>query len=179
LNSMRNKASRIRIAGMVLIAACCFSSYSCFTIKYSTTGANAPSEAKTASVQLFENQARNQEAGLTQKLTDDLRDYIQSNTSLILVNGTGDVDFEGAITMFDVKPAAIVSGDQAAKNRFTITVKVKFTCEVKPELNYETSFSRYEDYDASVSFESAKQQYTDDLMKLIIEDIFNKAFVNW
>lgn len=174
-----HKAPFFRITGFMLATAVCFSSTSCFTIKYSTTGANAPTEAKTASVQLFENQARNQEAGLTQKLTDDLRDYIQSNTSLILVNGTGDVDFEGAITGYDVKPAAIVSGDQAAKNRFTITVRVKFNCDVKPELNYESSFSRYEDYDATVSFESAKQLYTDDMMKLIIEDIFNKAFVNW
>lgn len=176
---MRHSGIILRITGFILITALCFSSSSCFTVKYSTTGASTPTEAKTASVQLFENQARNQEAGLTQKLTDDLRDYIQANTSLILVNGTGDVDFEGAITGYDVKPAAIVSGDQAAKNRFTITVRVKFTCEVKPDLNYESSFSRYEDYDASVSFETAKSTYTDDLMKLLIEDIFNKAFVNW
>jgi hypothetical protein len=148
-------------------------------MKYSTTGASIPTEAKTVSVQFFENQARNQEAGLNQKVTDDLKDYIQSNTSLILINGTGDVDFEGAITAFDVRPTAIVSGDEAAKNRFTITLKVKFTCEVKPELNFESSFSRYEDYSSTIDFQEAKSLYTDEILKLLIEDIFNKAFVNW
>jgi hypothetical protein len=149
-------------------------------MKYSTTGASIPPEAKTVSVQYFENQARNQEAGLNQKVTDALKDFIQANSSLVLINGTGDVDFEGAITGFDVKPTAIVSGDQAAKNRFTITLKVKFTCDVKPELNFDTSFSRYEDYDPSaMEYEAAKAQFTDDILKLLIEDIFNKAFVNW
>lgn len=157
----------------------CMLCYSCFTVKYSTTGASIPPEAKTVSVQYFENQARNQEAGLNQRVTDALKDYIQANTSLLLINGTGDVDFEGAITGFDVKPAAIVSGDEAAKNRFTITIKVKFTCDVKPEMNFENSFSRYEDYDANTDFETAKATFTDDILKLLIEDIFNKAFVNW
>jgi len=116
---------------------------------------------------------------LNQKITDELKDYIQANTSLVLINGTGDVDFEGAITGFEVRPTAIVSGDQAAKNRFTITLKVKFTCEVKPELNFESSFSKYEDYDPTIEFEEAKLTYTDDILKLLIEEIFNKAFVNW
>jgi Lipopolysaccharide-assembly len=169
-----------RMIVFVLVTACCFSAGSCFTMKYSTSGASIPPEAKTVSVQYFENQARFQEAGLNQKVTDDLKDYIQANTSLLLINGTGDVDFEGAITGFDIKPTAIVSGDQAAKNRFTITIKVKFTCEVKPELDFESSFSRYEDYDPSqMEFEQASVAFTDDILKLLIEDIFNKAFVNW
>ena len=66
------------------------------------------------------------------------------------------MDFEGAITGYAVTPTAIVSGDEAAKNRFTITLKIKFTCDVKPELNFESSFSRYEDYDATTDFETGK-----------------------
>ena len=88
-------------------------------------------EAKTVSVQYFEDLTRSQEAGLKQQVTDKLKDFILSNTRLLLINGTGDMDFEGAITGFAVTPTAIVSGDQAAKNRFTITLKVKFICEVK------------------------------------------------
>jgi hypothetical protein len=97
-----------------------------------------------------------------------------------LVTGTGNIDFEGAITSYQPnKPVAIVAGDQAAKNRFTITIKIKFTCDVKPELNFESSFSRYEDYSSSSDFENVKTELTDEIMKLLIEDIFNRAFVNW
>jgi hypothetical protein len=89
------------------------------------------------------------------------------------------MDFEGVISGYAVTPTAIVSGDEAAKNRFTITLKVKFTCDVNPDLDFESSFSRYEDYDATMDFEQAKATYTDDLLALLVEDIFNKAFANW
>ena len=176
---MRLRQVIFRILTFSLLLISSLVSSSCFTMKYSASGASIPPEAKTVSVQYFENQARNQEAGLNQRVTDALKDYIQANTSLLLINGIGDVDFEGAITGFEVRPAAIVAGDEAAKNRFTITVKVKYTCDVNPDLNFESSFSRYEDYDSNTDFETAKATYTDDILKLLIEDIFNKAFVNW
>ena len=71
---------------------------SCFTMKYSTTGASIPVEARTVSVQFFENRAPLVEATLSQRITDALKDYIQANSRLILVNGIGDLDFEGEIT---------------------------------------------------------------------------------
>ncbi len=176
---MRLNQGIFRIAVFTLLLGSFLSVSSCFTMKYSATGASIPLEAKTVSVQFFENLTRSQEAGLNQQITDKLKDFIQANTQLLIINGIGDIDFEGAITGYAVTPTAIISGDEAAKNRFTITLKIKFTCEVKPELNFESSFSRYEDYDADVDFESAKALYTDDLLALLVEDIFNKAFANW
>jgi len=176
---MRLNQGIFRIAVFTLLFASFLSVSSCFTMKYSTTGASIPLEAKTVSVQFFENLTRSQEAGLNQQVTDKLKDFIQANTQLLLINGTGDIDFEGAITGYTATPTAIVSGDEAAKNRFTITLKIKFTCEVKPEMDFESSFSRYEDYDADTDFETAKSLFTDDLLALLVEDIFNKAFANW
>lgn len=149
-------------------------------MNYSTTGASIPIEAKTVSIQYFENMARNVEAGLSQQVTDALKDYIQNNTTLILVTGNGDINFEGAITGYEPgKPVAITSGDEAAKNRFTITLRVKVTCDVKPELDFESSFSRYEDYLSTRDLEDVKPVATESILKLLIEDIFNRAFVNW
>lgn len=176
---MRLNQGIFRIMVFTLLLVSFLSVSSCFTMKYSATGASIPPEAKTVSVQFFENLTRSQEAGLNQQVTDKLKDFIQANSRLLLINGTGDMDFEGAITGYTVTPTAIISGDEAAKNRFTITLKIKFTCEVKPELNFESSFSRYEDYDADTDFETAKSLYTDDLLALLVEDVFNKAFANW
>lgn len=151
---------------------------SCFTFKLSTKDASIPPEAKTVSVQYFQNNALIVEPSLSQQFTDGLKDYIQANTRLILVNGLGDLDFEGIITGYDVKPVSITS-DQAAQNRFTITIKVKYTCSVKEDQDYEATFSRFEDYPSSQNFESVKAELTEKIMKLLIEDAFNKAFVNW
>jgi len=150
----------------------------CFTFRLTTKDTSIPGEAKTISVQYFQNMARIVDPGLSQKFTDDFKDYIQGNTKLILVNGTGDLDFEGSITGYDVKPVAITL-EEASQNRFTITVNVKYTCLVKEELDFETSFSRYEDFASTQNFEDVKADLTENIVKLLIEDIFNKAFINW
>ena len=153
--------------------------YSCFTMKYSTTGASIPVEARTVSVQFFDNRAPLVEATLSQKVTDALRDYIQANSRLILVNGIGDLDFEGEITGYDSRPTSISAGDIAANSRFTITIKVKYTNTFDASKDWEMSFSRFEEYPNDQTFEQAQTVYTEDIMKLLIEDIYNKAFVNW
>jgi hypothetical protein len=173
-----NKAMR-RLPAFLIVVICSIISTSCFKMNYSTTGASIPVEAKTFSVQYVENQARTVEPGLSQQVTDGLKDYVQSNSSLRLVNGTGDIDFEAVISGYDFKPVSIVSGDEAAKNRFTISIKVKFTCDVKPELDFESNFSRYEDYSSTSDFESVKTDLTDKMLELLMEDIYKRAFVNW
>jgi len=163
----------------MLMAVLCLSSLSCFTLKYSTTGASIPPEAKTVSVQYFQNQANYIETGLDQQFTNALKDYIQSSTSLVLVNGTGDLDFEGTIMKYETLPTSIVSGDVASQNRFTITVRIRYSCYVDPEQDFEANFSRYEDYGSSLDFENVKLSLIEDIQELLIEDIFNRAFVNW
>jgi len=130
-------------------------------------------------VQFFENRAPLIEATLSQQLTDALKDYIQANSRLILVNGVGDLDFEGEITGYDSRPSSISAGDVAANSRFTITLKVRYTNSFDSSKVWEMSFSRFEDYPNSQSFEEAQAAYTEDILKLLIEDIYNKAFVNW
>jgi len=151
----------------------------CFTFRLTTKDASIPTEAKTISVQYFQNMARIVEPVLSQQITDALKDYIQANSRLILVNGAGDLDFEGTVTGYDVKPVSITSDDQAAQNRFTITLKVKYTCSVKEDMDFEANFSRYEDFGSSENFEDVKAEITERILKLLIEDIYNKAFVNW
>lgn len=151
----------------------------CFSFRLTTKDASIPEEAKTISVQYFQNMARIVEPTLSQQVTDDFKDYIQANTRLLLVNGSADLDFEGTITGYDVKPVAITSDEQAAQNRFTITVKVKYTCSVKEDMDFDASFSRYEDFPSSNNFEEVKAELTVKILKLLIEDIYNKAFVNW
>ncbi len=151
---------------------------SCFSVNYSTTGATPP--GKTYSVQYVENQANLVEPGLSQTVTDALKDYIQSNSRLILVNQNADNDFEAVITVYDpTTPATVVAGDVAAQNKFTISIKVKYTCNVNPELDFESSFSRYKLYNVEDGFDRIKDEYTTELVNLILEDIYKRAFVNW
>ena len=64
-------------------------------------------------------------------------------------------------------------------NRFTISVKVKFTNSVDPDLSYDQTFSRYQDYDSNLDLSQVEADLSVKIIDMIVEDIFNQAFVNW
>jgi hypothetical protein len=148
-------------------------------VSYSFSGASISPQVKTVSVQYFQNRAPLVQPGLTQYITDALLDKCKAQTSLKVVNGMGDVNFEGEITDYNTRPQGIAADNQAALNRFTITVKVKFTNSVDPDLSYEQSFSRYQDYNSTLDLSQVEADLSIKIIDLIIEDIFNQAFVNW
>ncbi|MDR2887491.1 MAG: LPS assembly lipoprotein LptE [Bacteroidales bacterium] len=156
---------------LVVAAAC--------KISYSFSGASISPQVKTLSVQRFFNRAALVQPGLDQTLTDALIDMCRAQTSLEIVSSLGDVDFEGEITDYKTQPVTVAADAYAAMNRFTITVHVKFTNTIDPNLSFDQSFSRYEDYDGDVDLSSVEQELSDRILDMIVEDIFNRAFVNW
>jgi len=164
----------------LILAACASLSY-CH-VKYTMTGASISPNTKTISVAYFPNRAPLVNPTLSQELTEGLKDKFISQTSLNMVNGDGDLSFEGEITGYDTKPIAITGNDQTDKaslNRLTITVKVKFANEQDPKNNFETQFSAYEDYDSSQGLDEVEGKLVPLILEKLIEDIFNKSVVNW
>jgi hypothetical protein len=148
-------------------------------VSYSFSGASIPLGVKTASIQYFQNRASLVQPGLSQSLTDALIDKCKSQTNLNIVNGLGDVNFEGEITDYNTRPLTVSADATAAMNRFTITVKVKFTNSADPDLSFDQLFSRYEDYDSKFDLSQVEQDLSEKIIEMIVEDIFNRAFVNW
>ncbi len=146
---------------------------------YSFSGASIPPEAKTVSVAYFNNNARIFNPTLSQEITETLQDKLLSQTSLNSIDSDGDLSFKGEITKYKVDPVALVSNETAAKNRLTIEVKVEFINIYDEEANFEQTFSRYADFDGSEALTSAEPRVVPEILELIIEDIFNKAVVNW
>jgi hypothetical protein len=148
-------------------------------VSYSLSGASISADVKTISIQYFQNQASLVQPGLSQYLTDALIDKCKAQTSLTFVNDIGDVNFEGTIIDYNTAPYTVAADAQAATNRFTIRVKVKFTNAFQPEYSYDQEFSRYKDYSSELDLSQVEKQYSDEIVELLVEDIFNKAFVNW
>lgn len=165
------------ILPVVVIASVLITIQGC-KIKYSFSGASTTG-LSSISVQYFQNRASLVQPGLSQNLTDALIDKCKAQTNLKIVNGLGDANFEGEISDYNTKPLTVSADATAAMNRFTITVKVKYTNSADPDLSFEQSFSRYEDYSSSLDLSAVEAELSDDIIKLIVEDIFNRAFVNW
>lgn len=147
-------------------------------INYTFTGASISPEIKTVSVQFFPNQAPLVQPQLSNEFTEALKDKFVRQTSLELVNGIGDLNFEGVITGYDTKPVSIQQ-ETAAENRLTITIKVKFTNALEPEQDFETSFSEYEDYESSKNLTDVEAELMETIIEKLVENIFNKSVANW
>ena len=146
---------------------------------YSFSGASIPAEAKTVSVDYFPNHAQLVNPLLSNNLTNALRDAMTNQTTLDMVETGGDLAFEGEITDYKTTPVAITSGQTAAMNRLTVTVKVRFSNRIDDTKDFEQTFSRYEDYPSDQDLNSVQESLTSTIIDQLVEDIFNKALVNW
>lgn len=148
-------------------------------MKYSFTGASIPIEAKTISVATFQNRASLVQPGLTQSVTDALIDICRAQTNLDISSSGGDLSFEGDITDYKTQPLTVGGDEQAAMNRFSITVRVKYVNIFNEENSFDQSFTRYQDYSSGLDLSDVEASLSEEIVKMLIEDIFNRAFVNW
>ena len=145
---------------------------------YSFTGASIPPNAKTVSINYFTT-TTNSPASFNQTITEGLKDLVLSQTNLNLTTTEGDLNFSGKITKYQVTPIAIKSNETASKNRLTIAVKVKYHNSFEKKQNFEHTFSHYRDFNSSENLADVETILIEEITKELLEDIFNKAFVNW
>lgn len=171
--------STINILLSVILATLIFTACK---ITYSFTGASIAPNVKTFSVYYFPNRAKLVNPNLSQQLTqgqDGLENKLIKQTSLSQIKENGDLEFSGQITEYDVKPMNIVQGDLAAQNRLTISVKVKFTNNKDHEQDWEKTFTAYEDFDSNRSLSDAEDALVTEIIKKLVDDIFNASVANW
>ncbi len=149
-------------------------------LSVSLTGGNINPNAKTVYVQTFTNNSTLVNPSLSQDFTTALKNKIQNQTPLTIINnGNGDYSLEGEITNYTITPVAIQGNDQAAMNRLTISVRVRFTNSFDETQNFEQTFSRYADYLSTQNFTSVEGTLVEEINEALSDDIFNKSFVNW
>lgn len=146
---------------------------------YSFSGASISPDAETVSVGYFQNNASMVQPTLSNSMTESLKDQFVSQTNLSLTDASGDLQFEGEIIGYNVKPIAIQANETAAQNRLTINVKVTFINILDENQNYSQSFSHYADFDSSLDLSSVETDLIDQIVEVLSENIFNKAVANW
>jgi len=151
---------------------------------YSFTGVNTTAE--TISIQNFFNDSGEGPANLSQRFTEELKDYFQQNTNLTLVDNDGDLQLEGSITGYRTRPVAPTAArsdevaDVAGLTRLTIQVNVDYINVQNEELNFNRGFSFYEDYDSRNStLASEEDRLIEVIFDQVVFDIFNATVADW
>lgn len=169
---MRHLAYILIFVGFVTVISGC-------KVKYTFTGASISPLVKNYTVYDFPNRARLINPTLSNYFVEQLREKFTRQTSLNFVNDGGDLEFEGSITDYDVKPISVTGTDVAAQNRLTIRIKVKFTNNIDPDNDFESDFSAYADFSSNMIISDVEDQLVEEIIKQIVDDIFNKSVANW
>ncbi len=168
--SLKSFYTYLIFSGMLLFQACGV---------YSLSGASTEG-LKTVTVQFFENNAQLVIPYLSSQFTEALKERIRTQSSLSIQRADADANFEGRITDYTVRPVAIQGNDRAGLTRITVTVSVKYTNALKPELSFEDSFSANQEFSLTQgSLETQQQKLITLINRQLTELIFNKAFANW
>lgn len=146
---------------------------------YSFTGASISPSVKTISINYLPNNALLVQPTLSRTLTETIRDKFISQSSLTLVSSNGDLTIEGDITGYTTEPVAITSDQKSALQRLRVTVNIRFVNKQDPTQDFETSFTRFQDYDAQKQLSQVETTLIDIISNELAQDIFNKAVVNW
>jgi hypothetical protein len=147
-------------------------------MRYSFTGGEK-GNAKTVQVQFFKVDAPLAKPTTGIVFTEALKDIMQNQGKLELITTNADLNFEGQITAYAITPVAIQSNDQSALNRLTITVQVKYTNTLEKEKSFDQSFSRFVDYESSKNLSSVEDELITEIVRQLVQDIFNRSLSNW
>jgi hypothetical protein len=146
---------------------------------YSFSGTSIQPDVNTITINYFEYKAETVNPALSNQITEELRTQFRKMTRLEQVDLDGDLEIEGQITGYSVAAAAVTADEVAARNRLTVTVKVTFTNRKYPEDDLDQNFSASEEYDSTQSLDTVQDALCAEIVKKLVEDIFNATVAQW
>lgn len=178
-NHLCEKKSTMRFLLLFLLFTAVFAVCLLQGCSYSFTGASISPSVKSISVSYLPNNSLLVQPTLSRKLTEAIRDKFTNQSNLNLVGANGDLNIEGEITGYTTDPVAISGEQQSQLQRLKITVNIRFTNKQDPKQDFETSFSRFQDYPSQQRLADVQESLIDLINEELAQDIFNKAVVNW
>ncbi len=167
----RLNAVLILFALVPLLAACGI---------YSFTGTSIAPDVSTISIYTIENRAMKVNPSLSNTITNALQDKFRRLTKLDMLTEGGDLEISGMITNYDITPTAVTSNEVASQNRLTITVKITYTNNKHEKESFkDKSFAAFQDYDSNLTLDAVEASLCDDIVEILVEDIFNATVANW
>ncbi len=149
------------------------------TCRYSFKDVSIPTEVKTFRVNYLENKAQYINTQLSPQLTERLKQKIINTTRLRQTNDdNAHYDISGYVSQYYTSTISI-TGSNSSGNRLTVGFHLSFKNTLDEKKNIETDLLRTFDFDANLSLSQAEASLNEDIVKNLVDEIFNKIFSNW
>lgn len=159
---------------VVLLTAC--------SITYKFNGSSIDyTKVKTITFETFPNRSTGFVWGpMGSMFNTALQDIYMQQTRLQQVKRGGDLELSGEITNYDAYNKGVGADGYSTMAELRMTVRVNFTNRSNPSENFESKqFSSSREYDATQQLASVQDELVNQMIKDIVEQIFNSTVANW
>ena len=108
-----------------------------------------------------------------------LKDQYANHTRLVQVKKNGDLKLEGEIVNYTQRNKSVSSEGYSAQTELTITVNVRFTNNANHKEDFEKQFSASQTYETTQSLNAVQEELVTQIIKDLVEQIFNATVANW
>ena len=179
---LKQHTSHISHPAWLLLVPCALylvSLSACGIYRFNEASGGVPDSIKTVRVNTIENHARYINPQLSQKLTDKLKQKIVSQTKLTQTNNdNADWEISGEIKDYSVTTSGI-SQQQVSINRLNVTVQISL---FKRKQNIQLDpfvITKNFDFSSNLTLQAAEAQLTDEIIRNLTDEIFNRIFSDW
>lgn len=173
---MKHLRAYLYIIGIILVmgttAAC--------SVSYKFNGASID-YTKTKTIQLADFPIRSPYVWgpMGPMFNNELKDKFASNTQLRQVSRNGDLKIEGEITQYSQRNKSVSAEGYSAQTELSITVNVRFTNTKNHNEDFERQFTSVKTYDTTQSLASVQEELVTQMVKDLVDQIFNATVANW
>lgn len=163
--------SIVLLATMVLTAC---------TISYKFTGTSINyDKVKTVSLDKFPIRANYVWSPMESMFYNSLTDAFAQKTKLKVMKRNGDLQLSGEIVEYSQTNKSIAADGYSAQTQLKMTVNVRYVNTTNHNEDFEQRFSATTNYDSSQQLVNVQEALVEEMIKDIVDQIFNATVANW
>ncbi len=150
------------------------------SVSYSFNGASIDyDKTKTITIADFPIRSNYVWGPMQSIFNNELKDIFAKHTRLSQVKRNGDMKIEGEITQYSQRNKSVSSEGYSAQTELSMTVNVRFTNNKKHDEDFERQFTSTTSYESTQSLNSVQEALVTQMVKEIVDQIFNATVANW
>lgn len=168
-----NKIKTIVFVAAIAVVTSC-------SVSYKFNGASIDyTKTKTITIADFPIRANYVWGPMASIFNNRLKDQFADHTRLTQVRRNGDLKIEGEITRYEQRNKSVSSEGYSAQTELSMTVNVRFTNNVDHKQDFEQQFTANTSYETTQSLNSVQEELVTQMVKDIVDQIFNATVANW
>ena len=161
-----------RVALVLLLAGC--------SVSYKFTGASIDyTTTKTIEIADFPLRSAYVWTPMHSMFNNELSDIYARQTKLQQVKRNGDLQLAGEIVEYSQFNKAVSADGYSNQTQLKMSVNVRFVNNKKHADDFERRFSATAEYDASQQLTAVQEELVTQMIKDIVDQIFNATVANW